>query len=438
MDIFDKCAKFTAAREVMAAGFYPYFNTIQSAQDPEVIANGKPVIMIGSNDYLGLTTHPRLKRAAARALRKYGTGCTGSRFLNGTFDIHEELEANLAKFEGKEAALFFTTGFLTNLGTIAGLVEKDDVVITDKLDHASIIDGCRLSFGETKRFRHNNMEDLERTLESIEPARGKLIVVDGVFSTEGDIAKLPEIVTLAKKYRARIMVDDAHAIGVLGEGGRGTAEHFGLMDEVDIIMGTCSKSLASIGGFIVASEEVVHYLKHHSRALIFSASPPPASVAAVLEALKIIEEEPERREKLWKNTRKMKKGFEEMGYDTGTSETPIIPLLVGDDMTAFKMRKILFENGIFSNPFVSPAVPQGRAVIRTSYMATHTDEQLDRVLDVFEKVGKQLGIIRGRRFPRKRRPPTLRARMRRGRMVVKERIRRGFRSWMERIYGMRQ
>jgi len=438
MDILEKCAKFTTAREVMAAGFYPYFTTIESAQDPEVIVNGKPMIMIGSNDYLGLTTHPRLKRAAARALRKYGTGCTGSRFLNGTFDIHEELESKLAKFEGREAALFFTTGFLTNLGTIAGLVGKDDVVITDKLDHASIIDACRLSFGETKRFRHNNMEDLERTLESVEPSRGKFIVVDGVFSTEGDIANLPEIVRLAKKYRARIMVDDAHAIGVLGKGGRGTAEHFGLQDEVDIIMGTCSKSLASIGGFIVASEQVVHYLKHHSRALIFSASPPPASVAAVLEALKIIDEEPELREQLWRNTRKMKKGFQEMGYDTGTSETPIIPLLVGDDMKAFKMRKILFDNGVFSNPFVSPAVPQGRAVIRTSYMATHTTEQLDRVLDIFEKVGKQLGIIPGRRFPRRRRPPTFRARMRRERMVMKEAIRRRFKSWMERIYGMRQ
>ncbi len=437
MDIFEKCAKFTTAREVMAAGFYPYFTTVQSAQDPEVIVNGKPMIMIGSNDYLGLTTHPRLKRAAARALRKYGTGCTGSRFLNGTFDLHEELEAKLAKFEGKEAALFFTTGFLTNLGTIAGLVGKDDVVITDKLDHASIIDACRLSFGETRRFRHNNMEDLERTLESIEPSRGKFIVVDGVFSTEGDIANLPEIVRLGKKYGARTMVDDAHAIGVLGKGGRGTAEHFGLQDEVDITMGTCSKSLASIGGFIVASEEVIHYLKHHSRALIFSASPPPASVAVVLEAVKIIEEEPERREQLWRNTRKMKKGFQEMGYDTGTSETPIIPLLVGDDMVAFKMRKILFENGIFSNPFVSPAVPKGRAVIRTSYMATHTDEQLDRVLEVFERVGKQLGIILGRRYPRRRRPPTLRARMRRGRMVMREGIRRRFRSWMERIYGLR-
>jgi len=438
MDIFEKCARFTAAKDVMAAGYYPYFTTIESAQDPEVMVDGKPMIMIGSNDYLGLTTHPRLKRAAARALRKYGTGCTGSRFLNGTFDIHEELERKLSEFEGKQEALFFTTGFLTNLGTIAGLVGKEDVVITDKLDHASIVDGCRLSFGETKRFRHNNMEDLERTLESIDPLRGKLIVVDGVFSTEGDIANLPEIVRLAREYGARIMVDDAHAIGVLGKGGRGTAEHFGLQEEVDIIMGTCSKSLASIGGFIVASEEIIHYLKHHSRALIFSASPPPASVAAVLEALRVIEEEPERREQLWRNTRKMKQGFREMGYDTGNSETPIIPLLVGDDMQAFRMRKILFENGIFCNPFVSPAVPVGRAIIRTSYMATHTAEQLNRVLETFERVGKQLGIIPGRRFPKKRRPPTLRARMRKGRMVMREGIRRRFKSWMERIYGLRQ
>lgn len=392
MDIFEKCARFTAAKEVMAAGLYPYFRRIESAQEPEVIVGGKRMIMIGSNNYLGLTNHPKVKEAAIEAIKKYGTGCAGSRFLNGTLDIHEDLEAKLARFINKEAALVFSTGFQTNLGAISALVGKDDIVIIDKMDHASIIDGCRLSFGEVKKYRHNDMEDLERILKQ-SGERGKLIVVDGVFSMEGDIAKLPEIISLAERYGARVMVDDAHGIGVLGKNGRGTAEHFGLENKVDIIMGTYSKSLASIGGFIAASEEVIHYIKHISRPLIFSASPPPASMAAVSRAIDIIEAEPERRARLWENTRKMKEGFKSLGFDTGSSETPIIPVIVGEDQKAFLIGRKLHEEGVFANVAVSPAVPNGKALIRTSFMATHTDEHLNKVLETFKKVGKAIGVI---------------------------------------------
>ncbi len=392
VDIFEKCCKFTAAKEIMDAGIYPYFRVIESAQDPEVIVGGKKMIMIGSNNYLGLTNHPRVKEAAIEALRKYGSGCAGSRFLNGTLDIHVNLEKKLARFMRKEAALVFSTGFQTNLGVISAIAGKDDVILIDKMNHASIIDGCRLSFSEIKKYRHNDMEDLERLLQQYND-KGKLIVVDGVFSMEGDIADLPNIVKLAREYGARIMVDDAHGIGVLGMTGRGTAEHFRLEDEVDMIMGTYSKSLASIGGFIAASEEVIHYIKHFARALIFSASPPPASIASVSAAIDIIEEEPERRERLRRNTNKMLKGFKSLGFDTGRSETPIIPLIVGDDQRAFLMAKMLHDKGIFANVAVSPAVPNGNALIRTSYMATHTDEQLDKVLQAFEEVGNVLKII---------------------------------------------
>ncbi len=395
MDIFEKCRKFTRADELKASGTYPYFRRIDSPQDPVVIMDGKPMIMLGSNNYLGLTNHPRVKEAAIEAIKKYGSGCAGSRFLNGTLDIHEELEVRLAKFMNKEAALAFSTGFQTNLGAISALVGKDDVVYIDKLNHASIIDGCRLSFGEIKKFRHNDMADLGRVL-SQGNGRGKLIIVDGVFSMEGDIVDLPKLVELARQYEARVMVDDAHGIGVLGAHGRGTAEHFGLEDRVDLIMGTYSKSLASIGGFVVATRDVINYIKHHARALIFSASPPPASVAAVIAALDILESEPERRERLWENTCKMQKGFREMGYDIGASETPVIPVVVGEDMTAFIMAIRFQEEGLFVNPVVSPATPPGRALIRTSYMATHTSEQLDRVLEIFERVGKELGILQPR------------------------------------------
>jgi len=392
MGLYDKCRRFTAARQLIAAGYYPYFRRIESAQEPEVIVDGRRMIMIGSNNYLGLANHPKVKEAARKALDCYGTSCAGSRFLNGTLDLHEELEGKIAAFKGKEAALVFSTGFQTNLGVISALVGKGDLVITDRWDHASILDGCRLSYGQTQRFNHNDMRDLERALIRGE-GRGMLIVVDGVFSMEGDIANLPAIVELAKRYAARVMVDDAHATGILGPNGRGTAEHFGLEDEVDLIMGTCSKALASIGGFIAGSEEVIHYIKHHARSLIFSASLPPPCVAAISAALDIIREEPERRQQLWGNAKKMQEGLKGMGYDIGRSETPIVPIVVEDDRLAFELWKRLHENDIFANPAVSPAVPKGRALIRTSYMATHTPEHLNRILEVFHKVGKQLALI---------------------------------------------
>jgi 8-amino-7-oxononanoate synthase len=391
-DIFEKCFKFNAARELQKIGVYPFFRVIESAQDPEVIMNGRKMIMVGSNNYLGLTNHPKVKEAAIEAIKKYGTGCAGSRFLNGTLDIHVKLEEKLAHFMRKEAALVFSTGFQVNLGVISALVGKDDIVIIDKMDHASIVDGCRLSYGEVKRFKHNDIADLERILNE-NNGRGKLVVVDGVFSMEGDIINLPEVLKITKKYGARLLVDDAHGIGVLGKTGRGTAEHFGLENEVDLIMGTYSKSLASIGGFIAGDADVIHYIKHFARALIFSASPPPASIAAVSAAVDIIENEPERIEWLWKNTHKMLKGFKELGFDSGPSETPIIPIIVGQDETAFKFVMMLQEEGVFANVAVSPAVPPGKALIRTSYMATHTDEHLDKVLEAFKKVGKALGLI---------------------------------------------
>ena len=393
MDLFEKCTKYTAAKEVMAAGFYPYFRVVESEQNPEVIVEGKKMIMLGSNNYLGLTSHPKVKEAAIEAVKKYGSGCAGSRFLNGTLDIHVQLEEKLAKFFRKENALTFSTGYQTNLGIISSIAGKDDVVVIDKLDHASIIDACRLSYADVKKFKHNDMKSLEFILSECGD-RGKLVVVDGVYSMEGDIAPLPAIVKVCKKYGARIMVDDAHGVGVLGKTGRGTAEHFGLEQDVDIIMGTYSKSMASIGGFVVASEDVIHYIKHTSRPLIFSASPPPASVASVIAALDIIDQEPERRERLWHNTHKMMQAFKQMGYDTGTTETPIIPLLMGEMEKAFMMWKVLSEEGVFVNPVAPPATPPGRCLIRTSYMATHTDEQLDRVLLIMEQAGKKLGVIK--------------------------------------------
>ncbi|HEX9911625.1 MAG TPA: pyridoxal phosphate-dependent aminotransferase family protein [candidate division Zixibacteria bacterium] len=393
MDLFEKCKRFTEAKKVMATGYYPFFIPISSGQDTQVTVRGKEMIMIGSNNYLGLTSHPEVKQAAIDAIKIYGSGCTGSRFLNGTLDIHEDLERKLAQFMNKESALVFSTGFQTNLGTISALVNKGEYIITDRSDHASIVDGCRLSFGKVLKFRHNNMSDLKRVLSTCPKHSGKLIVIDGVFSMEGDIAKLPDIVELAKKYHARVMVDDAHSIGVLGKNGRGTAEHYNLEDEVDIIMGTFSKSFASIGGFIAAKEEVIHYIKHFSRALIFSASPPPAAVATVSKALDIIIAEPERRERLWQIARKMHEGYRALGFDIGDTETPIIPILIGENMKTFKFWKLLFDEGIFANTAISPAVPPGTARIRTSSTATHTDDQMNRVLEVFEKVGKKMGVI---------------------------------------------
>jgi len=391
-DIFDKCRRFTTAKEVMAAGMYPYFHVMESEQCPEVIVEGRKMIMLGSNNYLGLTNHPKVKEAAIESVKKFGSGCAGTRLLNGNLEIHMKLEEKLASFFRKEAALTFSTGYQTNIGVITSLAGKHDVIIIDKLDHASIIDACRLSYAEVKKFKHSDMGNLEYVLKET-GNRGKLVVVDGVYSMEGDIAPLPDIVKLCRKYGARLMVDDAHGIGVLGKTGRGTVEHFGLEKEVDIIVGTYSKSLASIGGFVAASEEVIHYMKHTSRPLIFSASPPPGSVAAVIAALDIIDREPERRERLWHNTNKMLKALKQMGYDTGVAETPIIPLVMGGMELTFLMWKTLFDEGVFVNPVVPPATTPGRCLIRTSYMATHTDEMLDRVLGVIEKTGRKLGLI---------------------------------------------
>lgn len=393
-DLFNKCVKFTTAREVMAAGVYPYFKRIESEQGPEVTIEGEKKIVVCSNNYLGLANHPKVKEASIDAIKKYGTSCTGSRFLNGTNDLHEKAERKYARFVGKESAILFTTGHHANLGALSVLVGKNDIVITDKFDHASIIDGCRLSLGQMARFRHNDMSDLERQLNRYRDI-GKLIIVDGVFSMEGDITNLPEIIKLAKAFGARVMVDDAHSIGVLGENGRGTGEHFGLEADVDVVMGTASKSLASIGGFIASREEVIHYIKHFARSLMFTASLAPGCVASIIAALDIIEKEPERRARLWKNTNKMKEGFESMGYNTRESASPIIPLTVGEDMKAYQMWRMLYDEGVFSSPVITPAVPEGQAIIRTSYMATHTDKHLDFILDKFEKVGKALGIIPG-------------------------------------------
>jgi 8-amino-7-oxononanoate synthase len=390
---FDKCRTYNEPDRIQEVGLYPYFRVLESAQDPEVVIDGRRMIMLGSNNYLGLTNHPKVKEAAIAAVRKYGSGCAGSRFLNGTIDIHVELEERLARFMKKEAAITFATGFQVNLGAISCLVGKGDIVYIDKQDHACIIDGCRLSFGETRKFRHNEIPDLRRQMAADSEGRAKFIVVDGVFSMEGDIARLPEIVAAASESGAGIMVDDAHGIGVLGKHGRGTAEHFGLEDDVDLVMGTFSKSLASVGGFIAGEADVIKYIKHRARPLIFSAAPPPASVASVLAAVDILEGEPERRERLWENTRFMMQGFHTLGFDTGDSQTPVIPLIVGDDFLAFRMAMRLHEEGIFVNAVVSPGSPPGRALLRTSYMATHTREQLSRALDAFERVGRELGAL---------------------------------------------
>ena len=394
MDVFQKCFDFKDAEFVRGLGLYPYFRMIASGQDPVVTMNGTSVIMLGSNNYLGLTNHPEVKAAAAVALAAYGTGTAGSRFLNGTLDIHVELEERLAAFMRREAALTFSTGFQVNLGVISSLIDRKDTVVLDNLDHACILDGARLSFGRILKYQHNDMGSLEERLRSIDSDRGSLIVVDGVFSMEGDLADLPRIVELAKRHHCRLMVDDAHGVGVMGEHGRGTAEHFGLEDDVDLVMGTFSKSLAAVGGFVAGSRPVVDWIKHHARSLIFSAAPPPASVASVIKALEVIEREPERRARLWDNTRYMKRELENLGYDTGASASPVIPLLVGEDMTAFRMTMRLQEEGVFVNPVITPAVPPDRAMIRTSYMATHTRDHLDRALAAIAKVGRELGVIR--------------------------------------------
>ncbi|MCL2145504.1 MAG: pyridoxal phosphate-dependent aminotransferase family protein [Endomicrobia bacterium] len=391
-DIFEKCFDFHGANDLKKAGIYPYFHRVDSQQGPETTVDGNKKVVVCSNNYLGLASHPKVIESSIEAVKKYGTSGTGSRFLNGTSDLHEKVENKFAKFVNKEAAILFTTGHHSNLGAIACLVGKGEVVITDKLDHASIIDGCRLSFGEMARFRHNDMTDLERQLAK-HRGKGMMVIVDGIFSMEGDIANLPEITKLAKKYGARVYVDEAHSIGVIGENGKGTGSHFGLEENVDVLMATASKSLASIGGFIASKAEVIDYVKHTSRPMIFTASLPPACVGAIDAALDLMAAEPERRIKLMENANKMKAAFEAMGYDTNHSQSPIIPLTVGSDMTAFKMWRMLFDEGVFASPVVTPAVPEGQAIIRTSYMATHTEDHLNFILDKFSKVGKSLGVI---------------------------------------------
>jgi len=392
--LFDKCFRFDDANRIRRAGVYSFFRVMDSAQDPEVLIEGRKMIMLGSNNYLGLTNDARVKEAAIAAIRKYGSGCAGSRFLNGTLDLHVELEERLAGFMRQEAAVVFATGFQVNLGAISCLVGKGDVVYLDKQDHACIIDGARLSFGDVRKFRHNDAADLRRQMKNEVGARGRLVVVDGVFSMEGDIAPLPELVSAARDFDAAIMVDDAHGIGVLGPTGRGTAEHFGLEQEVDLIMGTFSKSMASVGGFIAGEATVVDYIKHRARTLIFSAAPPPSSVAAALATVDIMENEPERRKNLWENTRFFAEGLRTLGLDTGESETPVVPVVVGEDGTALQMVQRLHEEGVFVNCVLSPATPPGRALIRTSLMATHTREQLSRALDAIEKVGREVGLVR--------------------------------------------
>jgi 8-amino-7-oxononanoate synthase len=391
--LFDKCRDYTAAREVQAAGLYPYFKPISESEDTVVVIEGKKRIMLGSNNYLGLTHHPKVLEAAANALHRYGSGCTGSRFLNGSLDLHERLEAALAEFVGKESCIVFSTGYGANLGMISALVDKGEKIYLDKLDHACIVDGARLSFGETHRFRHGNLTKLERLLEENTSGKGTLIVVDGVYSMEGDIADVPSLVRIARRFGSALAVDDAHALGVIGPHGEGTGAHFGVQADVDIICGTFSKSLASVGGFVAADESVIHYLKHHSRPFIFTASLPPANTAGVLAALEVMQREPERRDQLWANTRRLREGFLNLGFDIGPTQTPIIPVLSGPMDQTFLFWRKLYDAGVFTNPVVPPAVPLEQCRLRTSVMATHSDEQIDFALDAFATIGKELGVI---------------------------------------------
>lgn len=389
--LLEKARKYTASVEARAAGIYPYFRPVSSAQDTEVLINGKRVLMFGSNSYLGLTNDIRIKDAAKKALDKYGSGCAGSRFLNGTLDIHLELERRLARFVGKEDAIVFSTGFQVNLGVISCLAGRNDYLLLDEYDHASIIDGSRLSFAKVLKYRHNNMEDLEQKLASLPDNAVKIIVADGIFSMEGDIVKLPEIAVLASKYGADIMIDDAHGLGVIGDRGAGTSSYFGLTDDVALIMGTFSKSLASLGGFIAGDSAVIEYIKHHARALIFSASMTPAATASALAALNIIENEPEHMERLWDNTHYAMSLLRAHGFDIGPTETPIIPIYVRSNEKTFLITKMLQEEGVFINPVVSPAVAPDATLIRFSLMATHTFPQIEEAVEkmaiAFRKVG---------------------------------------------------
>ena len=392
MDLFEKCYGYTEAKDAIRDGVYPYLIPMTETEGTESVFHGHRLIMCGSNNYLGLTTDPRVQQAAIEAVRRFGTSCTGSRFLNGTLELHEQLEHELAEWLGKEAALVFSTGMQTNLGTISALVARNDIVILDKDDHASIVDGARLGWGKTRRFRHNDMADLKRVLSSIAEDKGKLVVVDGLFSMGGDLAPLPEIAALCKKYGARLMVDDAHSIGVMG-GGRGTAAHFGITEQVDLIMSTFSKSFASLGGFIAGDEPIIHYVKHHARSLIFSASIPASNAAAALAALKIMRDEPQHSARVNAIGDRVRKELSAMGFNIGHSVSPIIPIFIGDTPRTILAWKTLFDAGVFVNPVLAPAVLAGQELLRTSYMASHTDEQIDRALEIYRKVGKQLGLI---------------------------------------------
>lgn len=387
-----KMRAYIVPQEIKKHGYYPFFREIESAQDTEVIIKGKKILMFGSNSYLGLTNHPKTKEAAINAIKKYGTGCAGSRFLNGTIDLHIQLENVLADFVGKPAAIVFSTGLQSNLGTVSTLTGRNDYILIDELDHASIIDGCRLSFSKTVKYKHNDIDDLDTILKSLPSAGIKLIVVDGVFSMEGDVANLPQIVKVAEKYSASIMVDEAHSLGVFSKNGSGVSAHFGLTDKIDIIMGTFSKSLSSVGGFIASDEHTINYLKHQSRSLMFSASISPANAASVLAAIEIIKSEPERIEQLWKNTRYALKSLKDLGFDIGKTETPIIPIYVRDDVKTFKLTKMLQDDGVFVNPVVSPAVKSDSSLIRFSLMATHTTQQIDMAIGKIDKVAKILNL----------------------------------------------
>lgn len=393
MDVFTKCYEFTRVEEYKNSGLYPYFTEIEKVEGNHVWVNGKKILMVGSNNYLGLFDDPRIKASAIAAIEKYGTSTCGSRFLNGTYSLHVELEKKLAHFMGKEEALTFSTGMQTNLGAIAALAGRDDVIVIDRMVHASIMDAVRLSYAHIAKFKHNDMKDLEDKLAHQPADKGKLIIVDGVFSMEGDLSNLPQIVKLAKKYDARVMVDDAHGVGVMGAKGRGTAEHFGLIDDVDLIMTTFSKSFASLGGFVAGDSKIIQYIKHHARALIFSASITPAALGAAHKALEIIQAEPQRRQRLWEITRIMNRELTAMGYHTGNTETPIIPVLIHDLEKTFKLWMFLRDYGIFTNPVIAPAVPPESSLIRTSFTATHTDEDLEFILKGFKQGGKLLGLI---------------------------------------------
>lgn len=385
--------QYDAPQKAMAQGVYPYFRPIESDQDTVVTIEGKQVLMFGSNSYLGLTNHPRLKEAAIKAIEKYGTGCAGSRFLNGTLDIHLELEDRLAKLVHKQAALVYATGFSVNAGVVPCLTGREDYLIFDEYDHASIIEGKRLAFSKQLKYRHNDMDSLEKILSKCEYDRTKVIVVDGVFSMEGDVVKLPEIVELSKKYNASIMVDEAHSLGLFGSHGAGVCEHFGMSDDVDLIMGTFSKSLGTIGGFIASDNNIINFLKHNSRTLIFSASITPASTACVIEALNVMADEPWRKDQLWANTARAKEGFLKAGFDTGVSETPIIPLYIRDNTKTFMITRMLMDEGVFVNPVVSPAVRPEDTLIRYSLMATHTFEQIDESVEKISNAARKLGVL---------------------------------------------